>query len=159
MEVMNRKEIYIPTETEVRAAYREGEEAVVSLLRRVAETISRLADRIQSLEDRLAMNSSNSGKPPSGDGYNKPSPKSQRKRHKKQNGGQPEHKGNTLQMEKCREKLRLLTRRCRHGKLEDIAKELRVYLRGWIQYFYLADTPTPFETLNGWLRRRLRQLI
>jgi group II intron reverse transcriptase/maturase len=60
---------------------------------------------------------------------------------------------------KCREKLRVLTRRCRQGKLEDIAQELMVYLRGWVQYFCLADTLRPFEELNGWLRRRLRQLI
>jgi RNA-directed DNA polymerase len=62
-------------------------------------------------------------------------------------------------LEKCRKKLRMLTRRCRQGKLEDIAKELMVYLRGWMQYFSFADTPRPFRDMNGWLRRRLRQLI
>jgi RNA-directed DNA polymerase len=65
----------------------------------------------------------------------------------------------TKALEKCRLKLRDLTGRCRQGKLEDIAKELMVYLRGWMQHFCLADTPSPFEELNGWLRRRLRQLI
>jgi transposase len=95
---MKPKEIFIPTETEVRCAYHEGEEAVVSLFQRVTETISRLVDRIQALEDRLEMNSNNSHKPPSSDGFSKPSPKSRRKRHKRKSGGQPGHAGNTLEL-------------------------------------------------------------
>ena len=121
---MNQKEIFIPTESEVRAAYHEGEEAVVSLFQRVAETISRLADRIQALEDQLAMNSSNSHKPPSGDVYDKPSPKSRRKRHKRKSGGQPGHKGNTLALtanpDRTIRHTVLRCRRCSHS-LEEAA--------------------------------------
>ena len=29
---------------------------------------------------------------------------------------------------------------------------------GWTAYFALADTPSPFEELDEWLRRRLRQV-
>jgi hypothetical protein len=29
---------------------------------------------------------------------------------------------------------------------------------GWTAYFALADTPRPFEDLDEWLRRRLRQI-
>jgi RNA-directed DNA polymerase len=29
---------------------------------------------------------------------------------------------------------------------------------GWAAYFALADTPSPFEELDQWLRRRLRQI-
>ena len=29
---------------------------------------------------------------------------------------------------------------------------------GWTAYFALADTPRPFEDLDEWLRRRLRQV-
>jgi RNA-directed DNA polymerase len=65
----------------------------------------------------------------------------------------------TKALEKCREKLRHLTRRCRQGKLEDIAEALMVYLRGRVQYFCLAETPRPFRDMSGWLRRRLGQLI
>jgi transposase len=52
------------------------------------KTILGLSERIQKLEDQLAKNSSNSGKPPSSDGYEKPAPQSQsrRKRSGKKSG-------------------------------------------------------------------------
>lgn len=90
------KPIHFPTEEDVRDAYHQGEEAVVALFREVIGNIQVLAERVQDLEDRLAKNSRNSGKPPSSDGLNKPAPKSLRKRHRKKSGGQPGHKGYTL---------------------------------------------------------------
>ena len=36
-----------------------------------------------------------------------------------------------------------------------MAKEMRDYLRGWKEYFRLADTPGIFAELDGWIRRRL----
>ena len=86
----------IPGEEEIRAAYRQGEEAVVGLFMQTISMIEVLAARVKKLEDRLAKNSSNSGKPPSSDGLNKPSPKSLRKRHGRKSGGQPGHAGHTL---------------------------------------------------------------
>lgn len=85
----------IPSEAEVRAAFREGEEVVVKLF---FETLGKLAERIQKLEDRLAKNSRNSGKPPSSDGYAQEAahPKSLRKRSRRKSGGQRGHLGETL---------------------------------------------------------------
>lgn len=60
---------------------------------------------------------------------------------------------------RLREKLRWLTRRTRTGRLEDILKELNQLLIGWLNYFRLAETPSIFQGLDGWLRRRLRQLV
>ena len=90
------KPIHFATEEDVRNAYHQGEEAVVALFCEMIQNMIILAERVQVLEDRLARNSRNSGKPPSSDGLNKPAPKSLRKRHRKKRGGQPGHKGHSL---------------------------------------------------------------
>jgi hypothetical protein len=64
----------IPSDEEVRQAYQQGEEAVVALFHKLTDSFNLLAARMHALEDRLAKNSSNSGKPPSSEGYNKPAP-------------------------------------------------------------------------------------
>ena len=58
----------IPSEPEIRAAYREGEDVVVKLFN---ETLGKMAERLQRLEDQIAKNSGNSSKPPSSDGFKK----------------------------------------------------------------------------------------
>ena len=60
--------------------------------------IIELTNRITELENRLKQNSSNTGKPPSSDGYSKPAPKSQRKKSGKKPGGQHNHKGHGKSM-------------------------------------------------------------
>lgn len=59
----------------------------------------------------------------------------------------------------CQDKLRRLTKRARGGRLGDIIRAINEYTRGWVGYFRLADTPSVFEELDKWLRRRLRQLV
>lgn len=87
----------LPSEREIHAAYEEGKEAVLKLIQ---DTFARLAERIQKLEDQLAKNSRNSGKPPSSDGFDKPAPRSLRKRGRKRSGGQKGHVGYKLEMVK-----------------------------------------------------------
>lgn len=60
---------------------------------------------------------------------------------------------------RLREKLRWLTRRTRSGKLEEVIREINRLIMGWIGYFQIADTPSVFDEMDRWLRRRLRQLI
>jgi transposase len=87
--------LHLPSIEEINAAYDEGREAVILLFQ---TTMLVLAEGIQKLEDQLAKNSSNSGKPPSSDGYDQgaPRPKSLRKRSRRKSGGQPGHPGETL---------------------------------------------------------------
>lgn len=69
---------------------------------RIVELDHKLEERdeiILGLKNKLAKNSRNSSKPPSTDGYAKPSPKSLRNCTKK-NGGQQGHKGGTLKQVK-----------------------------------------------------------
>jgi group II intron reverse transcriptase/maturase len=62
-------------------------------------------------------------------------------------------------LERFYQKLRQLTKRTRSGKIEDIIQEINVYIIGWIGYYRLAKTPSVYEGLDGWIRRRLRQMI
>lgn len=85
--------LHLPTEEEVRATTRQGEDAVIALVSSLIEIIILLAARVQELEDQLAKNSSNSGKPPSDDGLKKPRNRSLRRPSGKKRGGQPSHEG------------------------------------------------------------------
>lgn len=82
----------MPSEAEIRATYREGEDAVVKLFH---DTLGKLAEGIQRLEDQIAKNSGNSSKPPSSDGLKKKT-KSLRQKSGKKSGGQVGHRGYTL---------------------------------------------------------------
>lgn len=90
------KPIDLPTDEQIRAAYRDGEETILTLVHGLVISIRALEARVQALEDQLAKNSQNSSKPPSSDGFQKPQPHSLRKASGKPSGGQPGHPGQTL---------------------------------------------------------------
>jgi len=76
-----------------------SKEELITLILQMQQQIMHLEARIQDLEDRLAKNSRNSGKPPSSDGLaKKPAPKSLRESGQRKSGGQKGHKGETLKM-------------------------------------------------------------
>jgi transposase len=107
--------IKILSEGEIREIYRQGEDAVVNLIQSMNQNLLLLTERVQTLEDRLAKNSRNSGKPPSSDGLSKPAPKSLRKRHGKKSGGQPGHQGTTLQAVSHPDRIEVhRVQRCKH---------------------------------------------
>ena len=55
--------------------------------------VQQLETRVKELEDQLSKNSRNSNKPPSTDEFDKPAPKSLRKKSGRQAGGQKGHDG------------------------------------------------------------------
>ena len=58
-----------------------------------------------------------------------------------------------------KQRVRELTSRTRGISMEQMTKELADYLRGWKAYFGFCKTPSVLETLDQWLRRRLRSVI
>ena len=60
---------------------------------------------------------------------------------------------------RCKQKIRELTRRTRGISVEQMAKELATYLRGWRGYFGFCETPSVLRQLDQWIRHRLRATI
>jgi group II intron reverse transcriptase/maturase len=61
-------------------------------------------------------------------------------------------------LERMRERIRELTGRSYRIAMAERIDRLNQYIGGWCGYFALAETPRVFEGLDGWLRRRLRQV-
>lgn len=72
---------------------RQQNKELTDLVKTLNGTIVELQETIRELRRQLNQNSQNSSKPPSSDGYNKPSPKSQRVKSGKKPGGQMGHPG------------------------------------------------------------------
>jgi RNA-directed DNA polymerase len=65
--------------------------------------------------------------------------------------------GKALKSAKYR--IKRITRRSRGINLQQVIKELNVYIRGWIGYYRLIETPTTLRDLDSWIRRRLRCFV
>jgi len=59
---------------------------------------------------------------------------------------------------RAKDRLRRLTSRKWGVSMERQIEEINRFTVGWTNYFALADTPSVFEGLDEWLRRRLRQV-
>jgi RNA-directed DNA polymerase len=57
-----------------------------------------------------------------------------------------------------KERIRVITSRNGGRSLETVFAELRSYLKGWKEYFRLAETPGVFKNVDQWIRRRLRMV-
>lgn len=62
-------------------------------------------------------------------------------------------------LKRCKDRLRQLTWRWKGQSMGQTLDQLCAYARGWAGYFCLAETPSPFEALDEWLRRRLRAIL
>jgi transposase len=94
------------TREEFQVLYDQGPDAVYALcvamhatIEAQQQQIEALSARVKELEDRLGKDSHNSSKPPSSDGLaKKPAPKSLRGKSGRRPGGQPGHRGYTLEL-------------------------------------------------------------
>jgi len=62
-------------------------------------------------------------------------------------------------VERLKSKLRVLFRQGRGRNIPAFIRELAPILRGWINYFCLAEVKGIMEELDGWIRRKLRGLF
>ena len=60
---------------------------------------------------------------------------------------------------KAKDKLRKLTSRSRCGSIVGAMKRIEVYMRGWLNYYGIADMKNNIKNLNGWLYRKIRMCI
>ena len=59
-------------------------------------------------------------------------------------------------LEEMKQRVRSITIRNGGRSMTRVTRDLGAYLRGWNEYFKLADTPGIFAGLDGWIHRRLR---
>lgn len=62
-------------------------------------------------------------------------------------------------MKRVKATIREITSRKKPLSMEQRIKELNQYLTGWGGYYVLADTPSVFQGLDSWMRRRLRMCL
>lgn len=65
---------------------------------------------------------------------------------------------NPKRIRRFKDKVRSKTKRNTGRKLEDIIKDLNPVIRGWINYYRIANIKKLVEKLMGWIRRRLRMI-
>src|SRR5438094_9487823 len=58
-----------------------------------------------------------------------------------------------------KQRVRELTRRTRGVRVETMVQQLSRYLIGWRGYFGFCQTPSVLQSLEAWVRRRLRSVV
>jgi len=62
-------------------------------------------------------------------------------------------------LQRFKDRVRQLTNRTWGISIEERLKHLNTYSTGWMNYFYLVDTPGILKKLDKWVRRRLRMCM
>ena len=71
-------------------------------------------------------------------------------------GGEVKRRVAPKALAEMRQHIRRLTHRNGGRSMEEVCETLGQYLRGWKEYFQLADTPGVFHDLDSWIRHRMR---
>lgn len=62
-------------------------------------------------------------------------------------------------LEKAKGQLKELTRRNQGRNVRRVMENVKVFIRGWVGYYYIADVKRTLQSWNEWLRRRFRMYI
>lgn len=65
---------------------------------------------------------------------------------------------NLKRVKRFKDKIRAITKRNSGRQLEAVIKELNPVLRGWLNYYRVANIKVLLRELMGWIRRRLRMI-
>lgn len=60
---------------------------------------------------------------------------------------------------RAKRKLRELTRRNQGRNVRKVMENVKVFIRGWLNHYYVADMKRILQSWNEWLRRRFRMYI
>jgi RNA-directed DNA polymerase len=58
-----------------------------------------------------------------------------------------------------RDKIRKLNKKMRGSDIESSIKLMLPLIRGWVNYFGIAETKDLFKGLDGWIRRKIRAIL
>ena len=75
------------------------------------------------------------------------------------NGGGVYVRVHPKSMKKFKDHLREYSSRKRCQSIRPSLEKIRVYVRGWMNYYGIASMKNPIDDLNGWLYRRIRMCI
>jgi RNA-directed DNA polymerase len=74
-------------------------------------------------------------------------------------GQEPRRRIAPKALKRFKKRVRELTRRTRGVSIERMVMQLSRYLKGWLGYFAICETPSVLERLESWIRRRLRSVV
>jgi RNA-directed DNA polymerase len=72
---------------------------------------------------------------------------------------QPKRRIAPKAVKRFKKRVRELTRRTRGVSLEEMVRQLTIYLKGWRGYFGFSQTPSVLKSLEEWIRHRLRCVV
>jgi uncharacterized coiled-coil protein SlyX len=109
-------------------------EELLEIIKAQQKTIEKLTaeleaarEEIAELKEKLNKDSHNSSKPPSTDGYEKPAPRSQRKKSGKKAGGQTGHKGHHIDLGQPDRVERIYPQHCANCPHREYCTHLKVH--------------------------------
>jgi RNA-directed DNA polymerase len=75
------------------------------------------------------------------------------------NNLQPRLKPAPKSVKRAKDRIRQITHRGRGWNIRVVIEEINRFTRGWVGYFRLSQVQQQFDTLDQWIRRRVRKML